>query len=296
MSMIIDTTKFLVNTSKLLDALHVFEFTPTLEPRKNHIGSHIALTDFQFNNSRLIQGLRDSIIDWVFSKPDAKRIFNDAYGPTGDLSAASATLYNSARETIRISQPQGQFGELLLSFCLQHLFQAAPLLRKQPVRTSDNHERFGADAIHYKGTNGHEIYIGESKCYKSSYQFPSAFKESITSMEKTLLSFHDEIRKFVAGGFIESELKPIAEQLLSNKLIPIRLNPVSIIIYNETTKFTTTGPEIKEQIRDAILHQCSKVEAAVYDNLDQIALSRFIYIIIPVWKLDALLEDFVNSL
>src|SRR5690606_17230396 len=176
------------------------------------------------------------------------------------------------------------------------LFQAAPLLRKQPVRTSDNHERFGADAIHYKGTGGHEIYVGESKCYKSSYQFPSAFEESITSMEKTLTSFHDEIRKFVAGGFIEPELKQVAEQLLSNKLTPVKLNPVSIIIYNETTKFTNTGTEIKEQIKDAILHQCSKIKPDIYKNLDQIALSRFIYIIIPVWKLDALLEEFVKSL
>lgn len=292
----IDTTKFLVNTSKLLDALHVFQFSPALEPKKDHIGSHIALTDFQFNNARLIQGLRDSIIDWVFSKPDAKRIFDEAYGPTGDLSAASATLYNSARETIRISQPQGQFGELLLSFFLQHLFHSAPLLRKQPVRTSDNHERFGADAIHYKGTNGHEVYIGESKCYKSSYKFPSAFEESITSMEKTLTSFHDEIRKFVAGGFIEPELKPVAEKLLSNKLTPIKLNPVSIIIYNETTKFIPPGPEIKDQIRDAIIHQCSKIEKNIYQSLEQVALSRFTYIIIPVWKLDVLLEEFVKSL
>ncbi|MBT3068552.1 DUF1837 domain-containing protein [Rhodoferax sp. U11-2br] len=294
--MSIDTTKFLANTSKLLDALHVFQFKPALEPKKEHYGSHIALTDFQFNNARIIQGLRDSIIDWVFSKPDAKRIFDEAYGPTCDLSAASATLYNSARETIRIAQPQGQFGELLLSFFLQHLFHAAPLLRKQPVRTSDNHERFGADAIHYKGTGGNEVYVGESKCYKSSYQFPSAFEESITSMEKTLSSFHIEIRKFVAGGFIEPGLKQVAEQLLSNKLQQVKLNPVSIIIYNETAKFTSTGPEIKEQIKNAVLHQCSKIMPAVYNDLEQLALSRFTYIIIPVWKLDALLDEFVNSI
>lgn len=293
--MSIDTTKFLANTSKLLDALHVFQFNPVLEPKKDHFGSHIELTDFKFNNARMIKGLTDSIIDWVFSKPDAKRIFDEAYGPTGDLSAATATLYNSARETIRLAQPQGQFGELLLSFFLQHLFQAVPLLRKQPIRTSDNHERFGADAIHYKGTGGHEIYIGESKCYKSSYQFPRAFEESITSMDKTLGSFHDEIRKFVAGGFIEPELKQVAEQLLSNKLQQVKLNPVSIIIYNETTKLTSTGPEIKDQIKNAALHQCSKIAPDVYGGLEEIALSRFTYIIIPVWKLDDLLDEFVKS-
>lgn len=295
MTMSIDTTKFLANTSKLLDALNVFQFNPALEPNKDHFGSHIELTDFQFNNARMIKGLTDSIIDWVFSKPDAKRIFEEAYGPTGDLSAATATLYNSARDTIRIAQPQGQFGELLLSFFLQHLFQAAPLLRKQPVRTSDNLERFGADAIHYKGTGGHEVYIGESKCYKSVYKFPSAFEESITSMGNTLSSFHDEIRKFIAGGFIEPELKSIAVQLLSNRLQPVKLNPVSIIIYNETAKFTDTGLEIKEQIREAIIHQCSKIKSDIYKSLEGVALCRFTYIIIPVWKLDEFLDEFVKS-
>jgi hypothetical protein len=294
--MSIDTSKFLVNTTKLFNALHVFQFNPSLQPDRDHTGSHIALTDFKFNNSRLIQGLRESIVDWVFSKPDAKRIFDDAYGPAGDLSSAAATLYGSARETIRLSQPQGQFGELLLSFFLQHLFQAAPLLRKQPVRTSDNHERFGADAIHYKGTVGNDIYVGESKCYKSSYQFPAAFKESITSMEKTLTTFHDEIRKFVAGGFIEPELKEVAEKILSNKLDPINLHPVSIIIYNETKKFSAAGGDMKQQIRDAIIHQCSKIDKTVYEDLDDLTLSRFTYIIVPVWKLDELLEQFVESL
>ena len=293
--MSIDTTKFLVNTSKLLSALKVFQFTPTLLPNKKHYGSHIALTDFKFNTSQLIQGLRNSIVDWVFSKPDAKRIFDEAYGTTSDLSAAVASLYGEARSTIRLAQPQGQFGELFLSFFLQHLFQAAPLLRKQPVRTSDNHERFGADAIHYKGMEGNDIYIGESKCYKSSYKFPSAFGDSIVSMDKTLNSFHSEIRKFVAGGFVEPGLKDIAHSILSNKLDPITLHPVSIIIYNETREFID-GDSMHEQIKAAILHQCSKIDSSIYSEINNIALSRFTYIIIPVWQLDNLLNEFVREL
>lgn len=115
-------------------------------------------------------------------------------------------------------------------------------------------------------------------------------------MEKTLTTFHDEIRKFVAGGFIEPELKEVAEKILSNKLDPINLHPVSIIIYNETKKFSAAGGDMKQQIRDAIIHQCSKIDKAVYEDLDDLTLSRFTYIIVPVWKLDELLEQFVESL
>ena len=35
--------------------------------------------------------------------------------------------------------------------------KAVPLLRKMKITTSSQHERFGADAIHYKVENGKNI-------------------------------------------------------------------------------------------------------------------------------------------
>ncbi len=293
-----DTAALLTpSINKLFEALNVYQIETSLSPQKKHFASHIQLTDFHFNKDHLINRLKNSLAHWVFSKQRAKEIFEEEFGAEEDYSSASAALYSAAKETIRISAPQGQFGELLLNAFLQHLFKAVPLLRKQPVRTSDSHERFGADAIHYANSDGHHLYLGESKCYKSSYKFPSAFECSLKSMETTLREFNSEIRKFGTGGFIEDELRDISRKILQNKLEGLNLHPVSIIIYNETTKRTGQTPsDCIEEIKKAIITQCAKIDQDVYDAISPMALVRFTYIIIPVWDLDILLDDFVEAL
>lgn len=211
-----DTSKLLAPTAKLFEALEVYQVTTDLLPFKDHYASHIKLTDFTFNRKHLVDRLKHSIVDWVFCKAEARRIFDEEYGAEADLGAASTALYQAARETFRPSAPQGQFGELLLSGFLQHLFQAAPLLRKQKVRTSDSHERFGADAIHYSNADGNHLYLGESKCYMSKYKFGEAFSVSLKSMNTTLEKFTTEIKKFSSGNFIEDEMKLVATKILKN--------------------------------------------------------------------------------
>ncbi|MCA1862610.1 DUF1837 domain-containing protein [Janthinobacterium sp. HSC-3S05] len=292
-----DTSKLLAPTHKLFEALEVFQVATSLQPTKNHYASHVKLLDFNFNKAHLIERLKQSIIDWVFCKAEARRIFNDEYGVEEDLSAASAALYQAARETFRPNAPQGQFGELILSAFLQHIFQATPLLRKQTVRTSDAHERFGADAIHYSNKLGEHLYLGESKCYKSSYQFPKAFSESLTSMLTTLENFPTEIRKFAVGNFIEDELKSTATKILKNQISNLTVHPISIIIYNETGSLKPgNAQELKQQIKDSIIHQSKKIDTKVYASLDAVILARMTYIVMPVWDLNGLLEEFVGAL
>jgi hypothetical protein len=292
------TSDFLAPTQKLFQALEVFQVSSaSLQPGKEHVGAHVKLLDFEFNKKHFVDQMLASIVDWVFSKKEAKRIFDEEYGPDQDLSAAVAALYNAAKETFRSEAPQGQFGELLLSGFLQHLFKAAPLLRKQKVRTSDSHERFGADAIHFCNAHGNRLYLGESKCYKSLYQFPNAFSTSLESMTTTLANFASEIKKFNSGNFIEEEMRPIASSILRNQISDLEIHPVAIIIYNETRKLTaSTSREIKEEIREAVSYQCKKLKASLYNNIPTTALSRYTYIIMPVWELDALLDEFVGAL
>lgn len=292
------TSDFLAPTHKLFQALEVFQVTSTsLQPGKEHVGAHIKLLDFEFNKKHLVDRMRGSIIDWVFSKKEAKRIFNEEYGTEEDFSGAIDAVYTAAKETFRTSAPQGQFGELLLSGFLQHLFKAAPLLRKQKVRTSDSHERFGADAIHFCNATGNRLFLGESKCYKSSYQFPSAFSVSLESMSTTLSNFTTEIKKFNTGHFIEEEMRPIATAILENKLRDLEIHPVAIIIYNETRGLTAaTSSDIKEEIRQAVSHQCTKLQSSIYKGIPVRALNRYTYIIMPVWDLESLLDDFVSAL
>lgn len=292
-----NTSDLLAPTDKLFEALEVFQVATALRPEKEHYGAHVKLLDFQFNRKHLVDRMRNSIIEWVFSKKEMKRIFEEEYGLIGDLGGAAATLYSAATETFRTEQPQGQFGELLLSGFLQHLFKAAPLLRKQPVRTSDNHERFGADAIHYSNSNGRHLYLGESKCYKSSYQFPSAFSTSLESMTTTLNNFTTEIKKFHTGNFIEEEMRAIASGILQNRIEDLEIHPVIIIIYNETRQFTkNTSAEIRKEILDAICHQCKKIDTSAYSTIHPPVLSRYTYIIMPVWDLEGLLQEFVSAL
>ena len=57
--------------------------------------------------------------------------------------------------------------------------QATPLLRKMKIATSSEHERFGADAIHYKIQDAKNIIIlGEAKTYSSNYKFATAFSDA----------------------------------------------------------------------------------------------------------------------
>lgn len=297
MSKDMDTNTLLAPTHKLFEALEVFQVATTLRPSKDHYASHVKLLDFTFNKAHLVNRLKHSIVDWVFCKAEARKIFDDEYGAEEDLGAATAALYQAARETFRPYAPQGQFGELMLSAFLQHLFQAAPLLRKQKVRTSDSHERFGADAVHFSNTAGNHLFLGESKCYKSSYRFGQAFSESLKSMNTTLGNFPVEIKKFSVGSFIDDDMKPIATKILKNELSDLKIHPVSIIIYNETSKLIgASSIEMKKEIQDVIIKQCGKIASDTYDAIPETALARMIYIVMPVWGLDELLEEFEKAL
>ena len=51
------------------------------------------------------------------------------------------------------------------------------------ITTSKSHERFGADAIHYKIENGKNIIVlGEAKTYTSEYKFNEAFEDALNSI------------------------------------------------------------------------------------------------------------------
>ena len=72
---------------------------------------------------------------------------------------------------------------------------AIPLLRKMSITTSANHERFGADAIHYKIENGKHIMIfGEAKTYTSSYKFNEAFEDALDSIINTYNQRRKELK------------------------------------------------------------------------------------------------------
>ena len=110
---------------------------------------------------------------------------------------------------------QGQFGELLLFHFIQKCMKAIPLLRKMKITTSSQHERFGADAIHYKIENEKNIIVlGEAKTYSSKYKFNVAFEDALNSILNTYKTHRDELNLYVHEDFLDKDMDMIAEAYL----------------------------------------------------------------------------------
>lgn len=206
-------------------------------------------------------------------------------------------ITNQAYSKFRPGHPQGQFGELLLFNLIQHYYKATPILRKQRITTSNGHERFGADAIHYKNENNKNIFIlGESKCYESKYQFKRAFETSIQSIVKTFNELDKELKLYSYEDFTEPELEELIKKYQQGKLDNIRYELVCLIVYNENQDILGNSEEIiKNKIKDAIQNRCLSIKKDSFVNIQENILARMNYIIFPIWELDKLLNDFQNK-
>ena len=195
-------------------------------------------------------------------------------------------------------QAQGQMGELLLFHFIQHCMKAVPILRKMPITTSTRHERFGADAIHYKIENGkHIIFLGEAKTYTSIYKFKNAFTDAIDSILSTYDNHREELRLYVHEDFLDKEMNRVAEDYLQNRLKPTEIHLVSIVTYNETQKINFTNEaDIKDQIKKIIRDRYAHIDKNKIDIENHPILKRITYIVFPVWRLDELVKDFQSRI
>jgi hypothetical protein len=157
--------ELLTHTKSLINHIYWFKHDLNLQPSKEHIGAAINYTDIQERKDDFLKELVNTVVSWVYSKAKTKQILDDRLALVNfDHGNASSFLTTQAFSKFRPGQPQGQFGELLLFNFIQFFFMAAPLLRKQRITTSLGHERYGADAIHFKKDGNKNILIlGESK-------------------------------------------------------------------------------------------------------------------------------------
>ncbi|TGK77536.1 DUF1837 domain-containing protein [Leptospira montravelensis] len=287
--------QLLSNTEALF--AHVYMFTEKFDilPDKEHYGTSIAYTDIRQRKDDFIRELKNSITSWVYNSKKAKELFNERLDKTEDLANSASFLANLALSKFRPNQPQGQFGELILFNFIQHIFEAPPLLRKMPITTSTGHERFGADAIHYREKNGsNEIILGESKCYESKYKFNDAFLKSLISIENSFNNIDNELHLYIHDDFIDSQLVSIAKSYKSNSLNNVKYELVCIIIYNETNSMDKLNSQIdlENEIKSIIRHRCSKIDKQEIKRIKENVLDRIHYIIFPVWNLDEILNSF----
>jgi hypothetical protein len=286
--------KYLTHTDKLVD--HIFWFYEDLEllPQKDHYGLSINYTDIKERKDDFLSELINTVVSWVYNQRKVKSILDERLKGSNDIGNAISFVTNLAYSKFRKGFPQGQFGELLLFNLIQHYNKAVPVLRKQRITTSVGHERFGADAIHYKKDGENHLFIlGESKCYESKYSFNNAFETSLKSIEDTFNKLDTELDLYLYDDFLEPELENIVKKYKKGDLKKVKFELVCLIAYNETNTINGDCEDsIKESIKNIIRDRCKAFDKSKFSLINGRVLSRINYIVFPIWNLDQLLEKF----
>lgn len=296
-----DILKRLVKNDALFSKIHVitqdFEIIPN---DKEHLGAYIEFQDLNELREDFLDELVDSIVDWIYSAEKFAELKQKAMDKGKTESAATQEVGRKAKQKFRANHNsdqlliQGQFGELLLFHFIQRFMKATPLLRKMKIATSSEHERFGADAIHYNIISGKNIIVlGEAKTYSSKYKFSQAFSDALNSIIKTYKEHRRELNLYVHEDFLDSEMNQVAEDYLNNKLENVEVHLVSIITYDENQKLnfnSETG--IRNQIEKIIAERYRSFDSNKIDLEKYPILRRITYIIFPVWDLKGLVEEF----
>ena len=299
-----DIKEKLVKNNPLFKDVHIIKQKFDILPAdREHYGVNIDYQDIQELREDFINDLLDTVIDWVYSHDKYEELKKKEIRKGKSEAAAFSTIQRKARQKFRKSRGdellvQGQFGELLLFHFIQRCMEAVPLLRKMKITTSSQHERFGADAIHYKIENEKNIIIlGEAKTYSSRYRFNNAFEDAITSILNTYKTHREELNLYVHEDFLDPEMNEIAEEYLEKTLRNVEIQLVCIIVYHEKKKLKEkTEEEIRKEIEQIIIEKYKKYDNEKIPIEENIILNRITYIVFPIWKLDELLKIFQEEL
>ena len=286
-------------TKMFMNHIHWVQQSFNLLPDKQHYGACINYIDRQEYRQEFCKELINTIPEWVYSQSESAEILDQLIKDGRSTTNAMAALTTSTFDKFRNRDGrelfiQGQFGELLLFNFLQGFFNAIPLLRKMPLTTSAEMERFGADAIHYSYNNDRNIfYLGEAKTYSSKYQFNTALKDAIDSILNTYTNHRKELGLYIHDSFIDKPLQEIAKGYKNGTLTNVEVHLVSIITYCENKSFDKNNEQqIKEDIMKIISDRGENADRTIFNAIEAGLHPRFNYIILPVWQLDELISDF----
>ena len=296
-----DILKRLIKNDSLFNMIGVIAQQYDILPNnKEHIGAYIEYQDIQELRDGFVEELSDTIVDWIYSSEKYEEIKKKLVNKGKSEAAASQYIGRKAKNKFRANKNsknvliQGQMGELLLYHFIQKCMKAVPLLRKMNIATSPDHERFGADAIHFKIENGKNIIIlGEAKTYTSKYKFNEAFSDALDSILNTYNKHRSELGLYVHEDFLDDEMNEIAEKYLNNTLDPVEIQLVSIVTYNELSQIVKTDENtIRSNIKKIIEDRYRNYDKNKIDMRSNPILSRITYIVFPIWDLKELAEKF----
>ena len=271
-----------------------------LPNNKEHIGAYIEYQDIQELRDGFVEELSDTIVDWIYSSEKYEEIKKKLVNSGKSEAAASQYIGRKAKNKFRANKNsenvliQGQTGELLLYHFIQKCMKAVPLLRKMNIATSSDHERFGADAIHFKIENDKNIIIlGEAKTYTSKYKFNEAFSDALDSILNTYNKHRSELGLYIHEDFLDDEMNIVAEKYLNNTLKSVEIQLVSIVTYNELSKIDKIDENtIRNNIKKIIEDRYRNYDKNKINMRNNPILSRITYIVFPVWDLKELAEKF----
>lgn len=296
-----DILKRLIKNDSLFNMIGVIVQQYDILPNnKEHIGAYIEYQDIQELRDGFVEELSDTIVDWIYSSEKYEEIKKKLVNSGKSEAAASQYIGRKAKNKFRANKNsenvliQGQMGELLLYHFIQKCMKAVPLLRKMNIATSSDHERFGADAIHFKIKNDKNIIIlGEAKTYTSKYKFNEAFSDALDSILNTYNKHRSELGLYVHEDFLDDEMNVVAEKYLNNTLESVEIQLVSIVIYNELSKIDKIDENtIRNNIKKIIEDRYRNYDKNKIDMNKNPILSRITYIVFPVWDLKELAKKF----
>ena len=296
-----DILKRLIKNDSLFNMIGVIVQQYDILPNnKEHIGAYIEYQDIQELRDGFVEELSDTIVDWIYSSEKYEEIKKKLVNSGKSEAAASQYIGRKAKNKFRANKNsenvliQGQMGELLLYHFIQKCMKAVPLLRKMNIATSSDHERFGADAIHFKIENDKNIIIlGEAKTYTSKYKFNEAFSDALDSILNTYNKHRSELGLYIHEDFLDDEMNVVAEKYLNNTLKSVEIQLVSIVTYNELSKIDKIDENtIRNNIKKIIEDRYRNYDKNKIDMRKNPILSRITYIVFPVWDLKELAEKF----
>lgn len=296
-----DILKRLIKNDSLFNMIGVIVQQYDILPNnKEHIGAYIEYQDIQELRDGFVEELSDTIVDWIYSSEKYEEIKKKQVNSGKSEAAASQYIGRKAKNKFRANKNsenvliQGQMGELLLYHFIQKCMKAVPLLRKMNIATSSDHERFGADAIHFKIENDKNIIIlGEAKTYTSKYKFNEAFSDALDSILNTYNKHRSELGLYIHEDFLDDEMNVVAEKYLNNTLKFVEIQLVSIVTYNELSQIDKIDENtIRNNIKKIIEDRYRNYDKNKIDMRKNPILSRITYIVFPVWDLKELAEKF----
>lgn len=286
--------KLLAHTDALFNHVHHFECNDVPFPGQSRRGAAIAYSDLGERRPDFVRELRNSIVDWVYSRSRFNSMLEEELKERGYGTAnAVSHIVQLANSKFRSGFPRGQFGELLLFNFMQHFFKAPALLRKMPITTNPAVERHGADAIHLGLADSKPvIYLGEAKTYTSKYKFAKALEAAVSSIVKAHTDLLTELDLYVYDEFIEEPLRKVAKDIKRNKM-DFQVQLVSVISYTETAKIggadsATTLAALEKTVKKHI----GAIKKELFESHNEYLLARMHFFFLPFWDLESLLEDF----